>query len=89
MDDGGPLMCVMMSHRGRSVTWPNYMGEKEGEEGRSLSKGCQTILTHSDEWLCMYSRSFTTYLQTTDIVVKQTGREGCLHTVEIQTEIQV
>ena len=25
----------------------------------------------------------------TDIVVKQTGREGCLHTVEIQTEIQV
>ena len=64
MDDGGPLMCVMMSHRGRSVTWPNYMGEKEGEEGRSLSKGCQTILTHSDEWLCMYSRSFTTYLQT-------------------------
>ena len=26
---------------------------------------------------------------TTDIVVKQTGREGCLHTVEIQTEIQV
>ena len=26
---------------------------------------------------------------TTDIVVKQTGQEGCLHTVEIQTEIQV
>ena len=25
----------------------------------------------------------------TDIVVKQTGREGCLHTVEIQTENSV
>ena len=25
--------------------------------------------------------------KTTDIVVKQTGPEGCLHTVEIQTEI--
>ena len=28
-------------------------------------------------------------VESTDIVVKQTGREGCLHTVEIQTEIQV
>ena len=28
--DGGPLMCVMMSHRGRSVTWSREEGNRGG-----------------------------------------------------------
>ena len=43
--DGGPLMCVMMSHRVRSVTWSRRRRRKR-RKGRSLSKGCGTILTH-------------------------------------------
>ena len=48
----------------------------------------QTVLVQSQfDIVALFGKG--TWMETTDIVVKQTGRGGCLHTVEIQTEIQV
>ena len=45
--------------------------------------------THSAFDLIKWKDLVRLALIPTDIVVQQTGQEGCLHTVEIQTEIQV
>ena len=56
----------------------------------ALMQSYCTMLVKSDMIAFMTILRHASFLgQRTDIVVKQTGQEGCLHTVEIQTEIQV